>query len=198
MTADVFHFPKAADFEQVEAKVQADQIRVLRHVRAHQRGESFGGGVYEFDDLAPHGGVTFLFEIDYPSNTLEFSAAACHPDENFVYKKANDKVTKMFENGCTFTGDYNRELSLVDNAYNILADVYADGLPVRGYNDFTIGAIGGQLDYVLKRGPHDPYYLNLTFQVCIPAHLRHDFDVRVQAIIDAYNTIESQKGEKAA
>lgn len=198
MTADVFHFPKASDFEQVEAKVQADQIRVLRHVRAHQRRLGFDGLPYDLNDLEACGGVTFLFEIDYPTNTVSFAAAACHPDENFNYAKANDKVTKMLDNGCVFTGDYNRNISLVDNAYNIFSDVYRDGLPVRGYNDFTLNAIGGQLDYALKRGVHDPYFISLSFTVRIPTHLRDDFDMRMTAIMAAYNQIESQAGEKAA
>ena len=192
MTAEVFPFPKASDFEQKKP----DQVRVLRHARAHRRVINVIGEVENLHDLEPCGGVTFLFEIDYPTNTLTFAVTACHPEENFILKKAADKVTKMFENGCTFTGDYDRELSLVDNAYNIFTDVFNDGLKVRGYKDFTLCAIGGQLDYILQRGAYDPAFINLGMEVRIPTHLRYDFQDRVNAILAEYNEVTG--GEKAA
>lgn len=196
MTTEVFPFPKASDSQQKKP----DQVRVLRHVRARRKEEVAPGKWIETSDLEPCGGVTFLFEIDYPTNTLSFAATACHPEENFNLKKSADKVTKMFENGCTFTGEYNRELSLVDNAYNIFSDVFDDGIPVRGYKDFTLCAIGGQLDYILKRGLYDPAYTTIAMEVRVPTHLRSDFERRVRSILDLYNEEAARLplGEKAA
>lgn len=194
MTADVFSFPKASDFEQKKP----DQVRVLRHVRAYRQEEVARGKWVDTNDFEPCGGVTFLFEIDYPTQTVSFAVTACHPEENFSHAKANDKVTKMFENGCTFTGDYNSDLSLVDNAYKIFSDVYSDGLKVRGYNDFTLSAIGGQLDRALKRGNYDPNYVNLVMNIRIPATKLAEFQSSISSIIDGYNEESSQADEKAA
>lgn len=180
---EVFKFPKAADFEQQKP----DQVQVFRHARAKRRIIDRWVGIQELNDLEPRGGVTFLFEIDYPLQQLSFAATACHPEENFNRLKADDKVTKMFNNGCVFVGAYDPNLSLVENAYNIINDVFFDQIPVRGYNDYTIGQIGGQLDYILKKGMHDPNFVNLELQVRIPVTKQTDFDRRIQAIIQEYN-----------
>lgn len=192
MSAEVFQFPKAANFEQAKP----DQVQVFRHARARRRVGDKWVGYSELNDVEPRGGVTFLFEIDYPTNTLSFAVTACHPDENFNRLKADDKVTKMFNNGCVFVGSYDRDISLVHNAYNILNEVFFDRLPVRGYTEYTIGQIGGQLDYILKKGYFDPAFVNIALEIRIPITKQTDFDRRIQAIIQEYN--DALAGEKAA
>lgn len=166
--ADAWPFPthEAIKTDLALELERKSKVQVFRHIRPQQIRESRWSDRREYTgQVAPRGGVVFMFEIDFDQKTLEFATAVCHSADNFDRKKGNRIALNRFQHGCTFVGNYDDTLSLVENAYKIVRDVYLDEVDVFGYNRFDVAVLGASIDEALGRGEYDIDLTTFTAQV---------------------------------
>lgn len=150
-----------------------DIVDVFRHVR-HKDARG---------NITSRGGVTFLFRINYPQNSIEFSFALCHPKDNFDHSKANSIAVNRFNGGVTLIGEYNRNVPLVENAYQILEEHAHQQNELRGIDAIDLFNLQDQLDFAFGRGAYDPAYTEVTFHARLPVGAVAEFQDAVQAAI---------------
>lgn len=90
--------------QMTELKEEKRQVSLYRRWRYVKDGEK-------------HPALTFRFDINQDAETLKFSYAICHKDDNFCKGIGRDVADERMNSGDFIIMAYDREYSLLENAY---------------------------------------------------------------------------------
>lgn len=107
----------------------------------------------------PTGGIAFYFEIDQESSRLFWSSVICRDDENFNYKLSQKIARGRFLKTNTYTWEYNRNYSLVDNVINCLDFVFIN----EDHDKYEL-TLRNKLKNILKQNKKNELFLDMIKQ----------------------------------
>lgn len=67
--------------------------------------------------------IALKLDVNQDDSLITYSCAICADDDNFCRKTAREITDKRMEEGVTFTGHFNRDITLVDNIKLITRDI---------------------------------------------------------------------------